>query len=1387
MGYRVGIDVGGTFTDLVAVNTATGDITSVKTATISGDPAAGVINGIIKLAIEPCQITEVIHGSTMDLNMLINGGAGGVGLICTRGFSDILEIRRVWREKMIDLSWNRPKSLLPRRLCVGVKERIDWRGKVITPLDEQSVVKQVQYLKGKGVISYAVSLLFSFLNPVHEQRLKTIIQQVHPGALTTLSSEVLPEIREYERTSTTVISAILKPVMTTYINDLRIRLKSFGVVAPLKLLKSNGGIDDFAHVLMKPMDNFASGSVGGVVASLNLGKEIKAPNLITFDMGGTTTDVGLIRDYQPLYAMERDIKWDIPIRGLMFDIKSIGSGGGSIAAIDQGGGIRVGPESVGAFPGPACYNQGGEVPTITDANVILGRIGSQNFLGGEKPLHAGLAQKAMRKKLGRFLQKSEEDAASYIDQISLSNMAQLVREATIGCGYDPRDFKLVSYGGAGALYAAELAEELGISEVIIPCHAGVFSAMGGIYADIVHDFVQSYYVAVEKIDQDVFNNLVGRLKNQALNTIAGKKVKSYSINIFIDLRYTGEIFEITVLLDFNNGITRQSIADAIREFHLEHERRYGFDRPDEPVELVNVRLKMIIPQLDDTPSWKGLNDTDYKKAIKGYREVYFRSSFAFMTIPVYERKLLGVGIEVAGPAIIEEPETTVVVPPDFKFRIDVHGNILIGKSQLQEMEHADGLTAKIKQLERYAYIKPVVLDVMGSEFLSICREMGTAMVRTAYSPIFVDGMDFACGIFDSTAELVAVANYCPVHLAAMALAPEWAVMELGLDSLKPGDVVILNDPFRGGTHITDFTVIKPIFYYGELVAMAANRAHHLDVGGKAAGGFPGDATDIYQEGICVPPVRWFKEGIENTDFVETLFSNVRLPWVQVGDMRAQLHSVLTAERRILQLIDKYGLVAVKQSMQQLKNRSEQWLRKEIAAIPDGTYSFEDFIDDDGVCHRPYSIKVTIKINGSDLVMDFTGSSPQALGPVNAVYGVTAGSCFNALMQVTNPRIPFNRGCFRPVKIIAPRGSIVNPTRPAATFGGNTDTNIRIIDVVIGAFARVLPRRVRAASYGTCNNFTGGGYDNIRQQPFVFYFFNEGGWGASNCQDGWNATFNPIGNCRNISAEIIESNYPLRYEQVALNEGSAGAGEFRGGFGTKRVLTVLSDQMEVNALGERHRFKPYGLFGGLPAQANAFLVKRYNFDKEESFAATFYVKSPSKFSKITLFKGDTFYIINSGGGGYGDPVKRKPEKVLEDVEDGLISTTQARDEYGVVFVKVGGVLSIDDDATARHRKEMTIFCGDGAVTDIIVSQCQLAARLGRRVWNEDNAYKNETKRKIDLLMGDLAHLSKSFCEVRCRYRFKQKQCILFNDEVMSFWSPEAINRWLGKHCILKLKL
>jgi N-methylhydantoinase A/oxoprolinase/acetone carboxylase beta subunit len=593
-------------------------------------------------------------------------------VLLTEGFGDLLDLRRLWREHLFGNWWRRPESLVTRDYCLEVRERVLRDGTVSVRLDEDSVRAACQELRDRGVQSVAVCLLHSFVHPAHERRVGEIASEELPDVAVTLSSDVLPEIREYERTSTTVVSAMLKPVLASYLGRLEERLEEQDRTAPLHVMRSNGGVMTAATAVRMPATTLMSGPAGGVTAAAHVARLIGAEDVITFDMGGTSTDVGLIERGEPLTTMQREIEWDIPVGGPALDVKAIGAGGGSLAWIDSGGGLHVGPQSSGAKPGPACYGLGGTEPTVTDANVLLGRIAPDTFLHGAMKLDSALAGEALGR-IARPYGWSPLEAAAAIWRIAHTNMSLLVRERTVNRGLDPRRFTLVSFGGAGGLFATEIARDLGIPRVCVPRHASALSALGGLLADLTHDVTQTFLSPIASIDRDALTTLCHELKHRGLAEL-GARGNEASEAFSVDLRYIGQGFELTVPASFDGGVSQGALEAACTRFHERHEQLYSFARPSEPVELVNVRYRASLavakPALQ--PLTRGPATLE-----PSARPVYFDVVDDFIDTRVIVRERLGAGARLDGPALVQEPDTVTVIAPGQTACIDDHGNLLV--------------------------------------------------------------------------------------------------------------------------------------------------------------------------------------------------------------------------------------------------------------------------------------------------------------------------------------------------------------------------------------------------------------------------------------------------------------------------------------------------------------------------------------------------------------------------------------------------------------------------------------------------------------------------------------------------------------------------------------
>ncbi|WP_206022073.1 hydantoinase B/oxoprolinase family protein [Salarchaeum sp. JOR-1] len=554
-------------------------------------------------------------------------------------------------------------------------------------------------------------------------------------------------------------------------------------------------------------------------------------------------------------------------------------------------------------------------------------------------------------------------------------------------------------------------------------------------------------------------------------------------------------------------------------------------------------------------------------------------------------------------------------------------------------------------------VDSVTLEVIRNGCIAIAEEMNANLIRTGYSPNIKERRDCSCALFDAEGEMISQAENMPVHLGAMPFSVAAAVDAYGGD-LEPGDAVLLNDPFRGGAHLPDLTLVSPIFDDPEsenpdLVAYAANRAHHADVGGSTAGSVAADSTEIYQEGLRIPPVKLFAGGEVVEDVMEMILTNVRTPDERRGDIRAQEAANETARERVHDLVDDYGASDLAEAFGEVKDYSERRMRAEIEAFPNGTYSFEDVLDDDGRGNTDLPVEATVTVSGDEVGVDFSGTAAQTEGPVNAVLAVTSSATYYAIRCVTDPDIPPNHGCYRPITIDAPEGSIVNPEPPAAVVGGNLETSQRVTDVVLGAFATEAPERVTAAGQGTMNNITFGGTDPRSDSPYAFYETQGGGFGAREGTDGMDGVHVHMSNTMNTPAEVLETAYPLRVRRYAYRPDSGGAGEFRGGLGLRRDIEVRGHTARFSLLADRHQHAPYGLLGGEPGEPGAAYVFDPDADDTDDAEGE---RLPQK-SVHDLPPGTVVSVRTPGAGGYGDPADRDPDAVERDLRRGKIS-----DEY-----------------------------------------------------------------------------------------------------------------------------
>lgn len=685
MSARVAIDIGGTFTDATLIDEETGAVSIAKVLTTPADPSLGFMSALERAlreaGVDADRVRFVVHATTVATNAIIEGRIARSGFVTTSGFRDLLEIARQVRPTLYDTRFEKPPPLVPRDRAVTVEERLGPRGEVVLPLDERSVREAAARLRAEDVESVAVCLLHSYASPEHEQRVGAILAEELPGVPVSLSAEVAPELREYLRASTTVINAVIRPIVERYLERIEARLAEAGVRATLLVMQSSGGVFGAGAAARRPVFMVESGPAAGVIAAAELGETLGRRDLLSFDMGGTTAKVGLIRDGRPSITKDYTVGGHAgagigglslsgyPVRTPVVDLVEIGAGGGSIAWVDSGGLLRVGPLSAGADPGPACYGRGGAEPTVTDANVVLGRLDPGYFLGGELQLDADAARAAIEERCARPLGLDVTAAARGIVEIANAAMVDALRLISVQRGYDPRDFVLVAFGGAGPAHANAIAREAEMPTLLVPRSPGIFSATGLLATDLEHDAAVTLMRRLEDADDAFLDGVFAELERSGRAELEREGLTADRIEFVrrVDLRYAGQSYELTIAAG----------DDLSARFHAAHERAYGFAAPGEPVELVAARLTSV--GRIAKPPVRTLAPGG-PPAPKTRRPVYFAEAGGYVDCPVYDREALPAGARLAGPAIVEEPDSTTVLHPGFAVSVDGAGNLLLARA-----------------------------------------------------------------------------------------------------------------------------------------------------------------------------------------------------------------------------------------------------------------------------------------------------------------------------------------------------------------------------------------------------------------------------------------------------------------------------------------------------------------------------------------------------------------------------------------------------------------------------------------------------------------------------------------------------------------------------------
>ncbi len=1212
----VGIDIGGTFTDVVLYvpplsSTEVPGVRMYKVPSTPHDPAQGLIEGLQVLQAE--QSAVVIHGSTVATNALLERKGARCVLITTEGFADVLEIGRQDRPSLYDLMQQRPPVLIPREHRLELAERLDYHGAILrapTAEDFEQLVGKVAACKPESI---AISLLYGFRNPVHEQALATLLKERFPAVYLSLSSEIVPQFREYERTSTIAVNAYVQQVMAHYLDKLQTSLK-----VPLRIMQSSGGSISAVTAAREPVRTVLSGPAGGVIGAFYLAKMAGHDQIMTLDMGGTSTDVALCPGTIP-YTSEAVVA-NCPVAMQTVAIHTVGAGGGSLVRLDEGNALTVGPDSAGAIPGPACYGIGEEL-TVTDANLVLDRIDPAHFLGGRFPLYPERAEERIVE-LTERMAGSVQDAALGIIRVVNAGMERALRTVSLEQGYDPRLFTLLPFGGAGPLHACELAEALHIPRVFVPRYPGVLSALGMILAPVVKDYVQTIMLDSDDLDADRIEAAFVPLEVRARTEMeieqrymsSSSEASPITLQRFWDLRYRGQSYELTTP---DAGHDTNNIQATLASFHVLHQQRYGHSHPDQDVQLVAIRLKATFQPAQPALPVESADSPSAEHALLGERLMTFAAGVQQSRL--YERTRLRHGNCIAGPALVVQEDSTFLLPPGWEGVVDAWGNIIA-----QLVSAAPETLPTIKTSNQEA-TDAVSLEIFKHLFSSVAEEMGVTLGRTGYSPNIKERKDYSCACFDAQGRLIAQAAHIPVHLGAMPASVQTAIAQF--QEFEPGDVVMLNDPYLGGTHLPDITLVQPVFIAedpdgssGELFGFVASRAHHADIGGMSPGSMP-MSRELFQEGIIIPPLKLVRRGILNEEVLTLFYRNVRTPWERRGDMDAQMAAGSVGERRLQEMIARYGSRTVHSHAEALLTYSAHLTRVALAQLPTREVEYTDYLDDDGWGSGPLPITAHLCIRDGTLTVDFTGSAPQSVGCVNAVQAIAHSAVFYVVRCLVGEHVPANQGCLEPVTIDIPRGSLLNPRPPAAVAAGNVETSQRIVDVLFGALSQLAPERIPAASQGTMNNLTLGGYDPEKDTIFAYYETMGGGMGARLGADGLSGVHVHMSNTRNTPVEALEMELPLRIRRYELRHGSGGAGRYHGGDGLCREILFLVP-MHVTLLTDRRQCAPYGLHGGQPGAVGINSLEHQGVVSQLPGKVTLDVQA-----------GDLLTICTPGGGGF----------------------------------------------------------------------------------------------------------------------------------------------------------
>lgn len=1160
--YRFAIDRGGTFTDVVA-QTPAGGIVTTKLLSSNPEQYPDAASEAVRRLISEhgdAPISELRIGTTIATNALLEREGTRVALAITQGHADALKIGNQARPDIFARHIVKPERLESR--TIEIAERVSVDGKVLVPLQEDAARRELAALRDEGFEALAIVLMHGWQYQDHEAKLAKIARELGFTQVSA-SHEVSPLIKLVPRGDTSVADAYLSPVIRDYVEQLAARLPDHG---SLRFMQSNGGLAD-AHVF-RGKDAVLSGPAGGVVGMAETARALGYDRLIGFDMGGTSTDVC---HYSGEYERTGDsVVAGIRIAAPMMQVHTVAAGGGSVCRFD-GQSLRVGPQSAGADPGPACYRKGGPL-TVTDCNLVLGRIDPDEFPhvfgpDGDQPLDPSASRVRIEEIAQQLPEPMEIDAlAEGFLTLAVDEMANAIRTISTARGHDVTTHALACFGGAGGQFACRVADELGIETVLVHPLAGMLSAYGIGLAPVVS---MREAGVVRPLPED-FAEPLARLETTVTEDLMAQGIAAERIDLIPRMRLRFEGSDTTLDLPLGD--------DADARFREEHRRRFGWSDDDAPIVLEALSV-------EGRGSSGGL-------ARQGVVE---------------ERGSLTPGQSLDGPAMIPDTGSTTIVEAGWRATLAQDGSLILTRIAPREQTPAMG-----------TQVDPIRLAVFNNLFMAIAEEMGVVLESTASSVNIKERLDFSCALFDGEGSLIANAPHIPVHLGSMSASIRRIVDNRAGSQrgIRRGDAYCLNDPYAGGTHLPDVTVIVPVFLSSQSTqpdAFVAARGHHADIGGTAPGSMPPGSTSIDEEGIRLDDVMLVDEGRFCEAELRALLTAgaypARNPSRNISDLKAQLAACARGADLLGDAAGEHGREVLNAYMGHALNHGEAAVRALVQGLQPGQFTYPM---DNGaqVC-----VAVDIDAQGKTARFDFTGTSGQLPNNFNAPASITRAAVLYCLRCLIDDDIPLNDGCLRPVEIVVPEGSMLSPRPPAAVVAGNVETSQVVTDTIFAALGALAPAQ------GTMNNFTFG--DDTRQ----YYETIAGGSGAGNGHDGTDAVQTNMTNSRLTDPEVLETRLPVRVERFAIRSGSGGAGQWHGGEGVERIIRFLKP-MQAQILANRRKIAPRGIAGGGDAAAGETFVER-NDSSILDLGAT---------GAADMAPGDAIVIRTPGGGGYG---QKKP--------------------------------------------------------------------------------------------------------------------------------------------------